>query len=134
MLLAVHLPPPHKDRALLKDRNVALTSLCSRGPAQCLVHLGPQVCRGMVPAWLGTVHVPLAMGTGMLTRQHGVLQGLLGHHVGKTTEDGLQGVAELHQVLGFPDQAVLLTAAGQSSPRGAEGTWGGQSRWRLSCL
>ena len=63
-------------------------------------------------------------GEGRLTRQHRVLQGLLGHHVGKTAEDGLQGVAELHQVLGLPGQAVLLTAAGQGSPRGAERAWG----------
>lgn len=49
---------------------------------------------------------------GVLTREHGVLESLLGHHVSEAAEDGLQGVAQLHQVLGFPRQAVLLLAAG----------------------
>lgn len=61
-------------------------------------------------------------GRGVLTRQHCVLEGLLGYHVGEATEDGLQGIAEFHQVLGLPGQAVLLTAAGQGRPWGAEGT------------
>lgn len=81
----------------------------------------------MVPGSLGSQafedlrHSTVSQG-GVLTREHGVLESLLGHHVSEAAEDGLQGVAQLHQVLGFPRQAVLLLAAGEGRPRGAECT------------
>lgn len=116
--MAVYLFPPYEDH----DNHV--TDRVTEGIAQCLTPWGPQAGKGTEAVWPGSGGHATGRGEGRLTRQHRVLQGLLGHHVGKTAEDGLQGVAKLHQVLGLPGQAVLLTASGQGSPRGAEGAWG----------
>lgn len=125
MGLAVYLSPPHKNHKLHGQECSLYLSVFLR-PSTVPGSLGALHVQRYVVVWTGNGGYAASSGAGGwvggLTGQHCVLQGLLGHHVGKTTKDGLQGIAELHQVLSFPGQAVLLAAAGQGRPRGTEGT------------
>lgn len=125
MGLAVYLSPPHKNHKL-HGQECSLNLSVFLRPSTVPGSLGASGMQRHVAVWAGSSgHAAsggAGGGVGGLTGQHCVFQGLLGHHVGKTTKDGLQGIAELHQVLGLPGQAVLLAAAGQGRPRGTEGT------------
>lgn len=99
-----------------EDHNKHVTDRSPRDLAQCLTlgASGRQRHRTSVPGNGGHA----AAGERRLTRQHRVLQGLLGHHVGKTAEDSR--AAEAHQVLGLPGQAVLAsTAMARAAAHGA---------------